>query len=199
MYIQGGFEQLSDNNSYYANSNSSGGGSSNVLSPSLQSYLDANDPSWVGGSGSGGGSGWLPSPQQQRDPTAIYRAEIARIGRRFGFNNRVSGGQNSRTSSHSIDRRSARPAAVPYYQRVRAPPYTRSGHDGTLVQDNESNRKRPGMVPHRSYQVQGFLEQGLDGGVALTGSRRLGRRSGRHSTGPAPHSTENTRYIVRVY
>ena len=170
-----------------------------MLSPSLQSYLNANEPSWVGGSGSGGGSGWLSPPQQQRDPTAIYRAEIARIGRRFGFNDRISGGQNSRSSSHSIDRRSARSAAAPYHQRVRVPPHTRSGNDGTLVQDNEySNRKRPGMVPHRSYQVQGFLEQGLDGGVALTGRRRLGRRSGRHSIGPASHSTEDTRYLLKL-
>lgn len=167
-----------------------------MLSPSLQSYLNVNDPSWVGesgGSGSGGGGGWVPSPQRQRDPTAIYRAEIARIGRRFGFNNRVSGGRNSRTS---VDCRSARSAALMHHQRVGAP---RLGHHGTLVQDSErSNRKRQGMVPHRRYQVEGFLEQGLDGGVALTGSRRLGRRDGRRSIGLAPHLTENARYIARA-
>lgn len=171
-----------------------------MLSPSLQSYLNANDPSWVagtGGGGSGGGSGWQPSPQH-RDPTAIYRAEIARIGRRFGLNNRAPGGRNPRTSRQSVDRRSARSATLLYHQRVRAQQYTRSGHDGTLGPGSEtSNRKRRGIGPHRSYQVEGFLEQRLDGGVALTGSRRLGIRSGRRSIGLAPHLTEDVRYVVR--
>lgn len=180
LFLQGGWGHLADDN----NTNSSGGRSSNALSPSLQSYLNANELSWVGGTGdngSGGGGGWLPSRQRQRDPTAIYRAEIARIGRRFGLNNRVSGGGHSRTSSHTSANR----------QRVR------SGYDGTLAQESENNiRKRRGMVPHRSYQVEGFLEQGLDGGVALTSNRHLGRRSGRRSIGLAPHSTENARYIV---
>lgn len=169
-----------------------------MLSPSLQSYLNANDTSWLGGTG-GGGGGWQPPPQRQRDPTAIYRSEIARIGRRFGLNNRASGGRNPRTSNQGVDRRSARSAAALYHQRVRAPPYARSVHDGTFVSDNEhSNRKRQGAVPHRSYQVEGFLEQGLDGGVALTGSRRLGRRSGRGSIGLAPHPTESARYLIHV-
>lgn len=51
-------------------------------------------------------------------------------------------------------------------------------------------------MPQRSYQVEGFLEQGFDGGVALTGSRRLEGRSGRRSIGLAPHLTENSRYVL---
>lgn len=168
-----------------------------MLSPSLQSYLNANDPSWVGGTGdggNGGGSSWLYSTQRQRDPTAIYREEIARIGRRFGFNNRASGGGNSRLTSRSVDRRSARSAALLYHQRGGALPYTRLGRDGTLVQEGESStRKRQGVVPRRSYKVEGFLEQGLDGGVALTG-----RMSGCRSIGRGPQSTENSRYDVRA-
>lgn len=175
-----------------------------MLSPSLQSYLSATDPSWTGGPRSsdsgGGGGGWVPSPQRQRDPTAIYREEIARIGRRFGLNTRDSGSRNARTNSRGVDRRSARSAALPHHQRVGAPSagsyYTRLSQDGTFLQDSKSkSRKRQGVVPHRGYQVEGFLEQGLDGGVALTGSRHLGRRNGRRSIGPAPHSTEDARYF----
>lgn len=207
-FSQGGWEGIPDYVSYQANSNSSGGGSSDVLSPSLQSYLNAHDPSWAGGSGGGGGGGGGSHPtqqQQRRDPTAIYRAEIARMGRRFGYNNRVSGGKGPHSSR--VERRSARAAASAYSAAAPAgSPSAGSYHtspirDGRSINNEVSRRKWRGVIPQRSYQVEGILEQGWDGRVTLTGKPSWSE-SGRSSVGPARsvrpalRSTENSRYFV---
>ncbi len=150
-----------------------------MLSPSLQSYLHANDPSWAGGEG---GGGWTLSPtRHQRDPTAIYRAEIARIRRRFGLNTRVSGRQNPYGSTKGVDRRSTQSTAV--------------GHNFSSGSSfiGSYHRTRRGVVPHRHNQIEGFLEKGWDGSVALTG-KRPSSGSNRRSIGLAPRSNADSRY-----
>jgi len=149
-----------------------------VLSPSLQSYLHANDPSWAGGDG---GGGWSASPKRhERDPTAIYRAEIARIHRRFGLNARVSGRHNPYGSTRGVDRRSARSAAIGHNA------LSGSSLIGSYPKtEASSNRTRRGIVQHRHNQIEGFLEKGWDGSVALTG-KRPGSGSDRRSIGLWP-------------
>lgn len=170
---QGGWEHLSDYNSHHAASNSSRGESSNVLSPSLQSYLNANDTSWAGDAGS------LAFPPQQRhqkrDPTAIYRAEIARVGRRFGIKSRGSGGRIPRSSN--FDQKSTRLEPSAYSGAARGFPspgvlHERSHRDGRTDRGEVATRRTgTGAAAQRSYRIEGFLERGLDGSVALMGTR----------------------------
>lgn len=159
-----------------------------MLSPSLQSYLNANDPSWAGG------DGWSPSPtQDRRDPTAIYRAEIARIRRRFGLNKRVSGRRSPYGSTKGIERRSARLAASAH-NVTSGSSFLGSYHKT----EASSNRVRQGVVPHRHNQIEGFLEKGWDGSVSLTGTRP-GSGSARRSIGVAPRSNENSRCSLWMF
>lgn len=198
---QRGWEHIPDYVSYHP-SNSSAGGSSDVLSPSLQSYLHANDPSWAGGAGGGGGSSGMP--QQRRDPSAIYRAEIARMGRRFGFNSRPSGGKGFQSGT-KVGRRSARAAGSAHRAAYVGSSSTGSYHstspirDGRYIKNEVSKRKWRGAIPQRSYRVEGVLEQGWDGRVTLTGKPSW-RESGtpRRSVESALHSAENSRYSLHV-